>query len=372
MGFYQPTSLVRDAQAHGVEVRDICVVRSDWDSSLETTSERSSHPQPQLGSGQHRIKSSAPGAQRALRLGMRLVKGFGELAARQVIKAREEEPFASLADLIRRSGLKKDEVEGLAEAGALRLLEKDRRQALWKARAPHTGGLFEQVSQEEEAVFLPNLQSAEQLVMDYGRKGLSVHDHPLRHHRKKLNRLGAVRASDLFYLPKGRKVSVAGLVMARQRPATASGVVFITLEDETGSVNLIVYSSVFEKYNHIARHSQMLLVAGEIERDTRLPVAQRIPAAQHLPLAQRASLTQPSSETRSAEVEEDITQHQVAPVFEPLGDAQVPVIHVIVKHIERWGNSYLPAANEANSRGKNDEKRPPQEPSFKGFSRDFH
>ncbi len=347
MGFYRPTSLVRDAQAHGVEVRDVCVVRSDWDCGLE-------EPSPQS-----RIKSSAPGAGRALRLGLRLVKGLGEQAGLKVLQAREQQAFASLADLMRRSGLKKDEVEALAEAGAFGLLEGERRQALWKARAPHTGGLFEQVAHEEDAISLPELEPAEQLVMDYGRKGLSVQDHPLRYHRKKLNRLGAVRASDLFYLPKGRKVSVAGLVMMRQRPATASGVVFITLEDETGAVNLIVYSSVFEKYHHVARHSQMLLIAGEIERDSALPVRSAAAAAQR-----------PSSAQRPA-AQHSVVEHEVAPVFETKGDEQIPVIHVIVKHMERFGNSYKPA-HEPSARGAGNEKRPPGEPSFKGVSRDFH
>lgn len=352
MGFYQPTSLVRDAQAHGVEVRDVCVVRSDWDCTLEEVSP------------QNRIKSRAPGAGRALRLGLRLVKGLGEQAGVKVMQAREEQSFISLADLIRRTGLKADEVEALAEAGAFGLLESERRQALWKARAPRTGGLFEHVAHEEETIVLPVLQPAEQLVMDYGRKGLSVEDHPLRYHRKKLNRLGAVRASDLFYLPKGRKVQVAGLVMMRQRPATASGVVFITLEDETGSVNLIVYSSVFEKYHHIARHSQMLLIAGEIERDTALPVAQKPPVAKRTAAPQVAA----GAEVAAAP---DAVQHEVAAVFEPKGDEQIPVIHVIVKHIERWGNSYVPA-HEVAARGGESTKTPPNQPAFNGFSRDFH
>lgn len=303
MGFYPPTSLVRDAQTHGVEVRDVCITQSKWDCSLES-------PDVALSS----VESTQPGAQRALRLGLRLIKGLGEKAGRRIEVARTEAGFASLQDLVRRAALKKDEVEALAESGALASLEGGRRQALWKARAPRTQGLFEHTDAVEDAVVLPPLHEAEQLVMDYGRKGLSVSDHPLRHHRARLTKLGAVRAADLFYLPKGTKVAIAGLVLARQRPATASGVVFVTLEDETGSANLIVYSQVFERYHHVARHAQMLYVHGEIERDVRLPVAERPPA-------------------------QETTNGQPARRPQVAVDEQIPVIHVIVQHIERWGNA---------------------------------
>lgn len=305
LGFYPPTSLVRDAQQHGVEVRDVDVSLSGWQSTLE-----SADPE------QDQIKSHLPGAHRALRLGFNRIKGLGQGCAERIVSARNTLAFGSLKDLMRRASLKKDEVEVLAQSGALSSLVSDRRQALWGARAPETPGLFSQIEPQEASVTLPRLQAAEQLVLDYGTKALSVSDHPLRHHRLKLRKLGAVRAADLIYLPKGSRVSVAGLVMARQRPATASGVVFITLDDETGSANLIVYSKVFEKYDHVARHSQMLLVHGEIERDARLPVAKR------------------------------------ADVAENNQDHQVPVIHVIVRHIERWNNSYSG--------------------SFGGLSRDFH
>jgi error-prone DNA polymerase len=316
MGFYQPTSLVRDAQKHGVQVRDVCIEQSDWNSTLE-------EPDP----GKSRIKSHEPGANRALRLGLRLIKGLGEETALRIDARRKETPFSSLPDLVHRAALKKDEVEALAESGALEAIEKGRRNALWKSQAPRTPGLFTGLSTTEESVELPVLHAAEQLVLDYGRKGLSVSDHPLRHHRKKLRRLGAVRASDLLYLPKGKRVALAGLVMGRQRPATASGVVFITLEDETGAANLIVYSSVFEKYHHAARHAQMLFVTGEIERDTRIPVPQR---PRHRTDKNSAS----SMEARATLT----AQAEPTQPKEP----QTPVIHIIVQHIERWGNDARP------------------------------
>jgi len=294
MGFYPPTSLVQDAQRHGVDVRDVDLFESDWDCTLEDISSSSA---PFLT----RIKSNAPGAQRSLRLGLRVLKGFGDGAGKRVMQAREKAKFASLHDLKKRAQLSQAELEILAEAGALERLKKGRRNALWHAREPRSPGLFENISQQEQVVTLPVLSAAEQLVMDYGRKGLSVHDHPLAHYRAKLIKWGVTRAQDLVYLRKGTRVSVAGLVMGRQRPATASGVVFISMEDETGTCSLIVYQNVFAQYDHVARNSQLLLVHGHIERDSRL----------HLPTPQEQIL------------ESD----------------EVPVIHIVVRHIERFGNT---------------------------------
>lgn len=253
MGFYQPSSLVRDAQRHGVEVRDVCVQRSHWDCTLEPPGERNA------------IQSQEPGAHRALRLGLRLLKGLGEETGRRIEAARTT-PFASLDDLRVRAGLSKAELDALAEAGALEALVPGRRQALWKARAPRVGGLFERRDIVEPEAALPPLGGAEQLVLDYGRKGLSVDDHPLRYWRRRLRKQGVVRAADLVYLKKGTPVRVAGLVLNRQRPATASGVVFMTLEDETGQANLIVYARVFEQHEPVARLARLLVATGVIER----------------------------------------------------------------------------------------------------------
>jgi error-prone DNA polymerase len=258
MGFYQPSSLVRDAQQHGVEVRDVCVQHSFWDCTLEAPSELD------------KIQSGAPGAHRALRLGLRLIKGLGEAAGRRIEAARTT-PFRSLEDLRIRAALAKDDIEALAEAGALETLCPGRRQALWKARAPRLDGLFAEQESNEPEVTLPALHGAEQLLLDYGRKGLSVSDHPMNYWRRRLRKQGVVRAADLVYLKKGTPVKVAGLVLNRQRPGTASGVVFMTLEDETGQVNLIVYGRIFEEQELVARTSNLLLVHGEVEREAVLP-----------------------------------------------------------------------------------------------------
>ncbi|WP_437679535.1 DNA polymerase III subunit alpha [Sorangium sp. So ce131] len=251
MGFYSPSALVQDAQRHGVEVRPVCAVRSAWDSTLEPAADPSAGP--------------------ALRLGMRLVKGLGEAAVAAVVAAREEAPFTSLPDLVRRAELKKNEVEALAEAGALAALVPARREALWRARAPRVDGLFEGVPIEKDRdVGLPPLRPLEQLALDYGRVGLSLHDHPMRHLRPALKRrrgAGRVRtAEEIKASRNGENVRVAGMVVGRQRPATASGVTFVTLEDETGVVNVIVQKQVFADHYQVARHAALMLVTGRVER----------------------------------------------------------------------------------------------------------
>ncbi|AUX21128.1 DNA polymerase [Sorangium cellulosum] len=251
MGFYSPSALVQDAQRHGVEVRPVCVVHSAWDSTLEPGAD--------------------PSAGAAIRLGMRLVKGLGEAAAAALVAAREEAPFTSLPDLVRRAALKKNEVEALAEAGALAALVPARREALWRARAPRVEGLFDGVPIEKDRdVGLPPLRPLEQLALDYGRVGLSLHDHPMRHLRPALKRRrggGRVRtAEEIKASRNGERVRVAGMVVGRQRPATASGVTFMTLEDETGVVNVIVQGQVFADHEQVARHAALLLVTGQVER----------------------------------------------------------------------------------------------------------
>jgi error-prone DNA polymerase len=280
MGFYSPSSLVKDAQRHGVEVREVRIENSTWDSSLEPASEHC------------RVKSEWPGASKALRLGFRLVKGVGEAAGKAIEAARAARPFTSLDDVVRRAKLQKNEVEALAEAGAFEDIVNGRRQALWKARAPRTEGLFAELDVVEPSVVLPPLHAKEQLLLDYSRVGLSVNDHPMRHLRSVLGRRNVVTAAELSSLLQGAVVQVAGLVLTRQRPGTASGVVFVTLEDETGTMNLVLYSGIFDRFYLAARHATLLLARGKVERQVTMP--------------------------RPGEV----------------GEA-TPVIHVLVEHLER-------------------------------------
>jgi error-prone DNA polymerase len=292
MGFYSPSSLIRDSQKHGVEVRDTCVVRSSWDSTLEDASVAS------------RISSAAPGANRALRLGLRLVRGLGEGTGKAIEAARSVRPFESLGDLERRAALGKKEMEALSEAGALEMLVAGRRHALWKARAPKTGGLFAGIDAgaAESEVELPELRESEQLLLDYARKGLSVADHPMRHLRAEMRRRKVVTAQELERVPQGKRVLVAGLVLTRQRPGTASGVVFITLEDETGSMNLVLWSRVFEEHYLPARHAQLLLAFGKVERQVTEPRPNEVGRATpivHVIVERLERLDVPGIESRS-------------------------------------------------------------------------
>ena len=260
MGFYSASSLVKDAQKHGVEVRAIDVAYSRWDHTLED------------GSGQSRIQSRYPEAQRALRLGLRLVKGLREQAAERIIAARRDNaPFTTVEELSRRAKLNRDEVHALAEAGALESVMPGRRQAMWASKAPRAEGLFANIPVPETRVALPDLSPTHQLMLDYQRVGLSVNDHPLHHLRAKLRTQGVLCAAQLNDVGHHTLVTVAGIVLSRQRPGTASGVVFITLEDETGSMNIVVFSNVFERYNLAARHATLLSVTGKVERQVTMP-----------------------------------------------------------------------------------------------------
>jgi error-prone DNA polymerase len=254
MGFYSPSAIFQDVQRHGVEVRDVSITDSEWDCTLEPASDACS------------VVSPFSEARRAIRLGFRLVKGLSDKVATRIVTARRERPFSSLHDLIVRTALHKDDLERLAEAGALEPLVPGRRNALWKARAPRVGGLFEKTEVVEPEVALPPLRAAEQLLLDYGRKGLSVSDHPMRHLRERMRARGVRTAEEVLKARQGERVSVAGLVTCRQQPGTASGVVFITLEDETGNSNLILWNAVYERLRLVARHSTLLLAHGSIER----------------------------------------------------------------------------------------------------------
>lgn len=258
MGFYSPASLVRDAQNHGVTVLPVSVSSSEWDCTLEQTQDRG-------------IKSRYPEAQRALRLGFRLIKGLKQQLVMKLLAARAEAPFESLHELRRRVPMPEEQFRALSEAGAFEDLEPDRRQAIWAGRAPRTGGLFEHVAALEQRIELPPLHRAEQLLLDYGRVGMSLHDHPMKHLRARCAARRVCTAQALQHMAHKTPVVVAGLVLARQRPATASGIVFVTLEDETGTVNLVLFSKVYEQFRSVARHSRLMLARGVLERQLTKP-----------------------------------------------------------------------------------------------------
>lgn len=250
MGFYQPAQLVRDARDHGVEVRPVCVQSSGWDASLEP----------------------GPGLAPALRLGMRLVKGLRERAARTIEQARAAGPFRSLDDLVHRTKLARESLERLAEANAFVALGLERREAVFEAlaRMGDEPPLFASARADvsvTEAVSLPPLSEFGSVAKDYATVGLTLARHPVAHVREALFALGVRPASELREIRDGERVTTAGIVICRQRPQTASGIVFFTIEDETGTGNLIVRPDVFETFRRVARGSQFVLAQGKLERD---------------------------------------------------------------------------------------------------------
>ena len=252
MGFYAPAQLVRDAREHGVEVRHPDVNASGWDSTLE---------------------DAAPGRRGALRLGLRQIDGFREDWATAIEEARTLAPFTSMDDLRRRTGLTARPLELLAAADALGSLDLSRRGALWAARGlPRARPLplFAEAGVAEEdgppPVSLPSAALSEEVVHDYETIRLSLKDHPLTFLRERLDRAGAIRCERVSSDPANRKTAVGGVVLVRQRPGTAKGVCFITLEDETGVANIVVWPSVFEQFRPVIMTARMILVRGRLQR----------------------------------------------------------------------------------------------------------
>jgi error-prone DNA polymerase len=258
MGFYAPAQLVRDARAHGVEVLDVDVNASAWDCTLEAS-----------------VQSHKG---RALRLGFRKIKGFPEVAAAQIVAARAG-GYHSIADLRHRADLSKAVLERLARADALRSMGLTRRAAAWDIRALGDGALplFAALGDggeegihaktQEPGVFLPAMRLGEQVVEDYATLRMSLRCHPVQLLRPELAARGIVPAKELARLKPERRFSVAGLVLARQRPGTAKGVIFMTLEDETGVANLIVWANVFERFRRAVMASRLLICRGRLQRE---------------------------------------------------------------------------------------------------------
>lgn len=290
MGFYAPAQIIRDAREHNVEVRPIDINHSDWDCTLEHSGEVAKWqsggvPSPAAGLPAcecSRLTTPPLGhsttsphlAPPTLRLGMRLVKGLGEADARAIREAVVREgPFRTVAGLRRASGVPAGALRALARADAFGSMSLTRQQALWAIRplrdehAPLFEGLAPLETDGLEA--LPAIKPGRRVLHDYQATGLSLKAHPVSFLRDHLDERGVTPCADLRsakLCPQGRRLGVAGLVLVRQRPATASGVVFITLEDETGIANLILWSKVYEAFRAEARLSTLLLVRGHVER----------------------------------------------------------------------------------------------------------
>jgi len=208
----------------------------------------------------------------ALRLGLQQLIGFGKAASDALEEARRVRPFESVDDLVQRTKLDRQKVEVLAQSGALQPLMQGRRNALWAVRRPRRVGLFENTESEEIQPKLPELPPVESLRFDYTTKQLSVNDHPLSYLRAWLKQRKAVTTSELVTLRHRSRAAVAGLVLCRQKPYTAKGIMFMSVEDELGIANLVIGPEVQEKYGLLLRQVGIVLAFGTVERSrTRQP-----------------------------------------------------------------------------------------------------
>ncbi len=241
MGFYSPSQLVQDAQRHGVEVRAVDVMYSDWEATLE----------------------SASGEPPAVRLGLNQVQGLAQAAGWRIEEARAVRNFSDLHDLAARAALSSPELRSLAAANALKSLAGHRREASWHAAAAAPGkGLLKNASVEIDAVSLPPSSEAQEIVADYRSLGLTLGRHPLALLRKHLLTRRLLPASTLAGFQQGQFARACGIVTVRQRPVTAKGTVFVTLEDETGVVNVIVWPALVELQRRELLQSSLLAVYG--------------------------------------------------------------------------------------------------------------
>jgi error-prone DNA polymerase len=246
MGFYQPAQLIIDARNHGVEVRPVDINHSEWDNTLE----------------------EKVGKYNVLRLGFRQAKGLREEEMNVLIKRRGS-GYTSIHEL-RETGLSETSLENLADADAFRSIGYDRRKALWEVSTKdhQPQALFSQQSDSsEEKITLPEMTLPEHVVYDYATTSLSLKAHPITFAREQLERLHVRSTLSLSQAKDGDHVKVAGLVLVRQRPGTASGICFITIEDETGTANLVVFQKLFDKYRKEIIQSRLLMVEGKLQRE---------------------------------------------------------------------------------------------------------
>ncbi|MBX4905116.1 hypothetical protein HJA83_27885 [Rhizobium bangladeshense] len=258
MGFYAPAQIVGDARAHGVEVRPVCINRSRWDCTLERIGK----------SGRH-----------AVRLGFRQVKGLAVADAARIVAARMDNAFASVDDMWRRSGVPSEALVQLAKADAfLPSLKLERRDALWAIKAlrdeplPLFAAAAERemaaiAEQQEPEVALRQMTDGHNVIEDYSHTGLTLRQHPIAFLREDLSVRNIITCAEAMNSRDGRWVYTSGLVLVRQMPGSAKGVMFITIEDETGPANLVVWPTLFEKRRRVVLGSSMMAINGRIQRE---------------------------------------------------------------------------------------------------------
>ena len=273
MGFYAPAQLIDDARRHEVDVRPVDVTVSDWDCALEPAVMKSLAVRPEPVEGR---MVNAP-IQPAIRIGLNMVSGLSEACATRIVAARARTAFASVEDLALRAGLNRHDLDCLAASGAFATLAGHRHHAYWEAAGVEHAGIQEGGRQQagllanakiiEEAAFLTSPTEGEDLVADYASLGFTLGRHPLALLRARLRKLNLSTAEEVRAARPGQLVKTAGIVTNRQRPGTASGVTFVTLEDETGFVNVVVWRDLAERQRTALIASRLMGVAGVIERE---------------------------------------------------------------------------------------------------------
>jgi error-prone DNA polymerase len=244
MGFYSASQLTQDARRHGVEVRKADINQSDWDCTLEARDDGVA----------------------AMRLGLRMVKGLSEDSGQRIAAKRPMEGYAGIQQLVEQVGLDRRELGVLASAGALEVLEGHRHRARWAvAGVEKPTPLLTSMDRYEAAPLLRKPTEGQDIVADYQSLGLTLGRHPMQLLRHRLDRYRYLQAERIADLPTGTAVSVAGLVITKQRPGTASGVIFVTLEDETGHINLVLWSTVAEQYRAALLNSKLMGIQGELQ-----------------------------------------------------------------------------------------------------------
>ena len=245
MGFYAPAQLVQDAKRHGVKVLPIDINYSVYDCSLE---------------------KSIADESIALRLGLRMVKGLSIDGAEKLVRVREQGLYKSVQDIAIRTKLDQGDMESLANADTLRNIAKDRHRAYWQVLDIHTNSaLFEPVIEDTE-LMLPKPREGQDILADYASIGLSLRRHPLALLRERLNQRSVVTSEGLWKVKNNCKAKAAGIVTSRQRPGTASGVMFFTLEDETGFINAVIWPSIFEKQRRMLAKTKFLEISGKVQK----------------------------------------------------------------------------------------------------------
>lgn len=275
MGFYAPAQLVRDARDHGVDVRPVDINHSTWDCLLESDEEDADDFDPARIASRHRSMAGVIRSNKAVRIGFRQIKGIPK-EAMDILVARRGAGYDSVRDLWLRTRLARPVIEKLADADCFSSLGLSRREALWAAQALDGEAavevlpLFEAAPQEdlqrEAEMILPRMLPGEEVLSDYRSLTFSLKAHPVSFLRQAMQRAGLKSATDLENLSHGAKVEIAGLVLVRQRPGSAKGVIFMTLEDETGTANVIVWPKVFERYRPIVMGARLVALRGRLQK----------------------------------------------------------------------------------------------------------